>query len=255
MLRRTGRHYAISHFRRLVIDLMHFSAGVPSVTIERRMSLAALVAARAAREPSPSWSALFAKALALVAVRMPELRTSYLKFPWPHFYEHGCTEATLNVAREVAGERVILMAHVHAPEELPLEQIDAIICHHREGPVDDIRSYRQAMRLSRVPWPLRRLAWWAALNVLGRVRCHHFGTFGITTVAAEGSSFTHLVPLLTATLHYGLFDAFGGLDMRLSFDHRVFDGLLAAQVLNELEVTLLGDILREVQVGPSHAEG
>lgn len=51
MSRPTGRYIPVSYFRRLVTDLMYFSAKVPSVTIERRMDLAPLVAARQACTP------------------------------------------------------------------------------------------------------------------------------------------------------------------------------------------------------------
>ena len=101
------------------------------------------------------------------------------------------------------------------------------------------------VRLSRVPWPFRRLLWWAALNVLGPVRCQNFGTFGITSLGALGAGITHLVPLLTSQIHYGLFDEAGGVEMRLSFDHRVLDGATAAGALAEMEGVLLGEITQE----------
>jgi hypothetical protein len=66
MSQATGQIHLCSYFRRLVTDLMHFSAKVPSVTIERRMDLAPLVAARQACMPPPTWSAIFTKAYALV---------------------------------------------------------------------------------------------------------------------------------------------------------------------------------------------
>jgi hypothetical protein len=87
--------------------------------------------------------------------------------------------------------------------------------------------------------------WWAGLNVLGPVRCRYFGTFGITSVGSQGAGITHLVPLLTSQLHYGMFDSTGGLEMRLSFDHRVLDGVTAARGLADLEGVLLGELLRE----------
>ena len=43
-----GRYVPVSRFRRLVADLMHFSARVPSATVERRMALAGLATARRA---------------------------------------------------------------------------------------------------------------------------------------------------------------------------------------------------------------
>src|SRR6476620_9778117 len=97
MSQATGRYLPVSYFRRLVTDLMHFSAAVPSVTIERRMDLARLVAARHACTPPLSWSAIFTKAFALVAARTPLLRTSYMKCPWPRFYEHAVNIVTLNI--------------------------------------------------------------------------------------------------------------------------------------------------------------
>ena len=245
MSQATGRYISVSYFRRLVTDLMHFSAKVPSVTIERRMDLARLVAARQACTPAPTWSAIFTKAYARVAARTPALRTSYLTFPWPRFYEHSVNIATLNVNRQLEDERVVLYAQITNPENQTLQEIDKIIHDYQNETVGDIPSYRNAVRMSRVPWPFRRMLWWAALNILGSVRCHFFGTFGITTVGSQGAGITHLLPLLTSQLHYGMFDPAGGLDMRLSFDHRVLDGVTAAFALADLEGVLLGEILHE----------
>ena len=99
--------------------------------------------------------------------------------------------------------------------------------------------------MSRIPWPFRRLVLWAGLNILGSMRCRFFGTFGITSVGSQGAGITHLLPLLTCQLHYGIFDPTGGLAMRVSFDHRVLDGATAARVLAEVEEVLLGQILGE----------
>ncbi len=240
-----GRSYSVSHFRRLVVDLMQCSARVPSITIERRMDLGTLVTARELCQPPPTWSAIFTKAYAAVAARMPELRTSYMTFPWPRFYEHPWNIATLNVDRQLATERVVLYVHVVRPEERTLYEIDALIRDHQEQPVDSLASYRAAVRLSRLPWPLRQVIWWGGLNVFGAMRCHNFGTFGLSSLGALGASLLHMVPLLTSTLHYGMFDSTGRLDVRLSFDHRVFDGATAAKALARLEEVLLGPILAE----------
>ena len=64
-----GKSFSVSYFRRLVIDLMHFSSFVPSVTVERRLDLTRLIEARRVCTPSPSWSAIFLKAYAIVAAR------------------------------------------------------------------------------------------------------------------------------------------------------------------------------------------
>lgn len=245
MSKETGRSFAVSYFRRLVTDLVQFAATVPGATIERHMDLSRLVEARQACSAAPTWSAIFIKSFSLVASRTPILRTSYMKFPWPRFYEHPINIATLNVDRQVGDERVVLQVHIHEPETRSLQELDVLIRDFQQQPVENIASYRTALRMSRVPWPFRQWLWWGALNVFGSTRCHHFGTFCITSVGAHGSGILHVPTLLTSTLHYGMIDATGELAMRLSFDHRVLDGATAAQALEDLEDILLGEIVRE----------
>ena len=252
-----GRYVSISRFRRLVIDLMHFSAKVPGVTLERRMDLARLVAARQACMPAPTWSAIFTKAFAVVAARNPVFRTAYLPRPWSRFFYEVARHlsiATINIDRQLDTERVILYAHIDSPDSRTLQEIDAIINDHKQRPVEEIPSYRSAVRMSRIPWPFRRLVMWAGLNVLGSMRCRFFGTFGITSVGSQGAGITHLLPLLTCQIHYGIFDSAGGLAMRMSFDHRVLDGATAAQALADLEEVLLGQMLVECTEEISSAE-
>jgi hypothetical protein len=245
MIGSSGRHVPVSPYRRLVIDQMHFTAQVPSATVERRMDLARLVAARKRCTPPPAWSAIFTRAYALVAARTPLLRTCYLGFPWPRFYEHGSNAATIYVDRQLAGERILLAAHLCSPERCTLREVDAAVRQHQAEPPEALLCYRRAARLSRVPWPFRRLLWWGALNVLGPVRCHFFGTFALTSLGSQGAGVTCISPLLTSQIHYGTFDAAGCVEMRLSFDHRVLDGATAAGALADMEGALLGEITQE----------
>jgi hypothetical protein len=246
MTKEVGRSLPLSPFRRLVTDLMHFSRLVPAVTIERRTNLAPLQAARQRCTPRPAWAVLFAKAFALVARAHAELRRSYLTFPWPRLYEHPYSIAALNVERLVAGEPVVVQCLVRRPENRSLAELDGIVRRYQIEPVEQMRWYQRARAMSRLPWPLRPLLWWGTLNVFGRRRCHNFGTFGLSSVAAQGAGLLHLIPVLTSMLHYGLFDEAGALDLRLTWDHRVLDGAAAARILVELERTLQEDILAEL---------
>src|SRR6187402_72057 len=83
-----GRAIKLSRPRRLVNDLMRFSIGIPRVTVQRRMNLARLLAARAALEARPTWTAIFLKAYGLLAKETPELRRAYVRLPWPQLYEY-----------------------------------------------------------------------------------------------------------------------------------------------------------------------
>jgi hypothetical protein len=246
MARPRGRMVSVSPCRRLVVDLMHFSLKVPCVTMERRMNLARLVEARQACNPRPSWTALFIKASAIVASKVPEMRQSYMPLPWPHFYEHHKSIATIPVERQWGEEKVVLLARVRSPENRSLGQIDAILSEYKDGAMEQISSFRRDLRLAMLPGPLRRLFMWAALYLFGCQRSHNFGTFSVASVAAHGAGMLHIVPFLTSTLHYGLLDDKGCLDMRLTIDHRVLDGAAAARVLVALESVLATEILDEV---------
>jgi hypothetical protein len=246
MAKEHGRSLALTPFRRLVADLMRFSQKVPAVTAERRMSLASLRRARLRCAPRPAWVVLFAKALALVARRHPELRRSYMAFPWPRFYESHSSTATINVERRLADETIVVQCVIRRPENRSLSELDAMIRHFQSEPVERLRWYERAVAMSKVPWPVRPVLWWGALNVLGRRRCDNFGTFGLSSVAGHGAGLLHIIPVLSSMLHYGLFSEGGELDMRLTWDHRVMDGALAARILVELEKTLQGEIVAEL---------
>jgi hypothetical protein len=241
-----GRSLPLSPFRRLVVDLMHFSQQVPAVSIERRMNLSALAEVRHHCTPRPSWTVLFAKAIGLVAKVHPELRRAYMAFPWPRLYEHPSSTAAFNVAREINGEAVVVQCLVRRPENRSLAELEGIVRYYQDEPVEKLRWYQRSLAMSKLPWPLRPFMWWGTLNVFGRRRTHNFGTFGLSSIASQGAGVLHLIPILTSTFHYGLFDPAGNLDVRFTLDHRVMDGVLAARILVDVEKTLLGPILTEL---------
>jgi hypothetical protein len=189
---------------------------------------------------------MFIKAYALVAAKQPLLRRSFMSFPWPRFYEHPKNIVCVNFSRQHEGEVVVLQTQIRAPENRGLRDLDAIVQKLKEMPAQECDAFHRVMKLAQWPRPIRRLIFWTTMNVFGRRRAHNLGTFGITSVADRGAGVLNLLALLTSTLHYGLFDERGNIDVRLSIDHRVLDGAPAAEALANLERTLLGEILDEV---------
>ncbi|HXD85687.1 MAG TPA: 2-oxo acid dehydrogenase subunit E2 [Urbifossiella sp.] len=246
MPKRVGRSLPITPYRRLVTDLMHFSQQVPAVTAERPMDLSALTAARSVSAPRPSWTVIFSKAYAIVGRDYPELRRSYLKFPWPRLYEHPHSIAAINIERRLPNEDVVLFCLIRSPECRSLEAMEAMVRHHRDEPVEKLRCFQRSVGMSRIPSPFRRWVWWTALNAIGRRRCHNFGTYSVSSIASQGAGLLTLVPILTSALHYGLFEADGRLNVRITFDHRVMDGAAAARILVDLESVLNREMVREL---------
>ena len=187
MAKSKGRTLPVSPFRKLVTDLMYFSAKVPTVCIDRMMDLSEVQAARQRCPSRPCWTAIFCKAFGLAAVRIPELRRIYMPFPWPYLYEHPHSVGTVNIERQWQGESVVFHAQVRSPETQSLAKLDQFVHWLKNEPVAAVKYYRRIMNMMRVPWPLRKLVWWCGLNLQSRRRVHNFGTFGISTTAAHGA--------------------------------------------------------------------
>ncbi len=240
-----GKAIRLSPGRQLICDLMHASASVPTVPVQRRMHLAEVIAARAAHPQRPSWASIFAKAYAKVAAAMPELRRSYVKLPWHHLYEYPVSVASLAVEREVDDEKVVLIARIKDPARYDLVTLNQLIKDYREKPVQECKEFRRALGVSRLPRPLRRFLWWLGLN-MGRQRANYFGTFGLSAYSALGAESLHPRSLCTTTLTYGVMAADGSLDVRIIYDHRALDGANVARALALLEDVLTGDIVTEL---------
>jgi hypothetical protein len=241
-----GRNLSLSLPRRFICDLVHFARKVPTVPVERRMSLGEVAAARQAARPRPSWCAVFTKAYACVAAARPELRRAYLSFPAPHLYEHPLNVASVAVERRFGDEDAVFFAHLRSPEALGLREVDDALRRFKDEPLERLSSVRRALLVSRLPRPLRRLVWWIGLECWGRKRAHYLGTYGVSVYAGLGAASLHPLSPLTTCLNYGVLAAEGTVDVRIIYDHRVLDGATVARALEDLEGMLRGQVLNEL---------
>jgi hypothetical protein len=242
-----GQNIPLSPARRLVCDIMHASRRVPMIAMDRQLAIADVVKARRDMPVRPSWFAVFAKAYAIVSERNATLRQAYMSFPRPHLHQHGGNIAHLAIARPIGNEDGVLGLKIRHPERRPLAEIDTLIRRARTEPVERMPAFRRSLRLASLPTPVRRLAWWAALNVSANWRVKHFGTFGLTAVGALGAMQATLLSPLTTTLTYGKIAPDGSIPVRLFYDHRVLDGIGPARALADLERVLCGPILAEMR--------
>ncbi|MEW9838384.1 hypothetical protein, partial [Mesorhizobium marinum] len=222
-----GRWITLSPGRRLVGDLMRFSRKIPRITVQRRLNLGPVVQARQALDPRPSWTAIFMKGYALLAKETPELRRAYVTLPWPHLYEYPSSIASLAYEREVDGERVVLLDRVKKPETTPLDALVKKIRASQSRPVMEVGEFRRALRMARLPSPLRRFLMWLGLNI-GRQRARYFGTFQLSVYSGLGAESLNPLTPLTTLLNYGPIDEHGNVDVRVHYDHRVMDGASVA---------------------------
>jgi hypothetical protein len=241
-----GRFIPLSLPRRTVVDLLHFAALIPSVPVQRVMSLQPVVAARAACRDRPRWTAIFVKAYSLVASEFPELRRAYIKLPWPSLYEYPLSNASIIIERDYEGEPCLFSILIKDPSALSLYDIGRILHHASSAPVGTIKDFRRSMRFAALPRPLRRLLWWLGLNI-GRQRSNFFGTFAVSVYSALNAESLHPLTPLTTTLNYGVIDSEGKVTVRIVYDHRVVNGATVARALARLEEILNTSLVDELK--------
>ena len=241
-----GRFRKISLPRRLIVDLMHASRGVPFVSLSRSLNIRPLLDARALAARPPGWAAIFVKAFALVARDEPTLRTLYASWPWPSFYVLPKSVAMVAISRIAYGEECVLPQRVAEPDGLQLGDIDALIRQAKEAPVDQVPMFRKIMLATRLPQPLRRLAWLCGVN-FGRQRGNYFGSFVVTGVAAFGGGELHALSPGPYILSYGVVEPDQSIGVVIRWDHRVTDAALIARTMTRLEQVLNGEISAELR--------
>jgi hypothetical protein len=232
--------------RRLVADLMHASIGVPFVSLARLLNIRSLIEARAQAAQPPGWAAIFVKAFALVAKGEPSLRTLYIKWPSSRFYELPRSVAMVTIARVEDGQDCVLLQKVAAPDETPLTEVDAVLQHAKEAPIDQVPAFRKMLLATRLPLPVRRLLWWIGLN-WGRQRANYFGSFGVTSVAAFGPGKLYALSPGPFVLSYGVVKLDQTIDVVIRWDHRITDAALMAKALIRLEHVLNAEIAGELR--------
>src|SRR5436309_2438 len=79
----------------------------------------------------------------------------------------------------------VMLFPIKAPDLVSLMDADASLRKAKSEPIASTPFFRKTLAVTRLPLPLRRLAWAIGLNI-GRQRGNFLGTLLITSVAAFG---------------------------------------------------------------------
>jgi hypothetical protein len=241
-----GRSIALSRARRLVVDVLHFAHKIPTVPVQKRMSLAKVAEARAACTERPRWTAIFMRAYGLLAREVPEFRRVYVKLPFPHLYEYRSSVAGIVIEREYEGDTGIFCLTILNPAARTIEDLHARLEKAYTLPVEELPEVQRALRVAGLPGPLRRFVWWLGLN-LSRYRAQFFATFCISVYSALKAESLHPLMPVTTLLNYGIIEPDGAVTVRIIYDHRVMNGATVARALNRLEEILTTTIVEELR--------
>ncbi|MFI8091587.1 2-oxo acid dehydrogenase subunit E2 [Streptomyces sp. NPDC086080] len=174
--------------------------------------------------------------------------------------------AKLALDRPVEGERTVLSALVPGLEAASLREIQERIDRYRGEQAADLPEFKGVRMLGRLPVPLGRAAFAAALRDPRR-RPAVFGTVSVSSLghrtvdgfhSAGGTAVTLCAGRVVdrAVVRDGVVVPAPMMRLGLTFDHRVIDGAAAADVLSDLHDTLEGfdDGTRAQGPGPDPRE-
>jgi len=210
------------------------------------LRVSAVMAARRNCQPLVSWNAILIKALALTSRKWPELRRSYISFPWPHLYEHPHCVATVVVEREWQGARCVFFDQIPAPESKSLREIDQRLDGMESLKIEAVGSFRRLIRITRLPLPVRRLIWLIALRGAGRLKSRYFGTFSINSLTSRHARTTQNASPVTMSFEYAPIQPGGEMPFQVFMDHRVIDGVASHRLCVDLQAILNSEIVDEL---------
>jgi hypothetical protein len=246
---RFPRYVRLSLPRLWMRDVVHFGHKF-AVGGSTSIRVSAVMEARRRHQPLIGWSAILIKATALTSRKWPELRRAYVAFPWPHLYEHPHCVANVVVEREWNGERAVFFDQIPDPESQSLRAIDRVVESLKDLPIESVGGFRRLLRITRYPWPLRRLMWLIAFHGSGRLKSKYFGTFSINSIPSRYARITHSATPVTMSFFYGPIGPDDRMPIQVFIDHRVMDGQSLHRLGFDMETILNRDIVDELNSLP-----
>jgi hypothetical protein len=240
-----GKTQRIGRERSIVLDVVHLARKIPSFPVERWFELQELGEIRQAAKRRISWITLFARAYGLVSRDFPELRQTFVSWPFARVYQSPYCVISLAVNRQTESGEQLFFGRLRFPENRSLLEIQAELDECVNG---DVRqAFKQQLRSAALPTWLRRIGWWWRLQVDIPQKARRVGTGSMSVLASYGVH-NRLHPcMLTSSLSYGPQEADGRMWVTLQCDHRVIDGALAARAINAMHDLLRTQIVNELK--------
>jgi hypothetical protein len=239
------RSSSVPLHRRWIADLLHSAGKAHIVGVDMVVDAARVEAARRSRPRPISWVSISVRAAALASMKSPELRTAYLRFPWPRLYVHPVSSVTVVLERNWNGTRAVFFDTIKGAERLPVGQIDRWLRWLRRQPVERIGAFRRTIRIAKLPLLVRR-ALWASIQWSGRVRAKYIGTVAISSVAPARYTVVQIATPASFTVFLGPVNPDGTMRVQLFADHRLVDGLAAGRILEAIWKIVNTEIMAEL---------
>jgi pyruvate/2-oxoglutarate dehydrogenase complex dihydrolipoamide acyltransferase (E2) component len=238
---------AVPRQRRHTLHFLAATRSTAPVYLDAAVDASALIADRAAGE-RVSVLAYVVQAVGRVLARHPDANAAWAGGPLrARRVLHPFVDVKLTLDKEVAGTRVVLSAVLADADVASRAFLAARIARLRDADPARLPEFAGVRALHRLPLPAGRAAYHLADRPAARHR--HRGTVSVTSLAHRhigrfhsdgGTAITVGVGRIAPhpVVRDGLVAVAPILPLSLTFDHRLVDGALAADVLDDLVATL-----------------
>ena len=241
-----GRRLSFSNGRRLVDDVIRISTKMPMAAFSSEWDVERVAKLRRMAKPKISWNVLMMKAHAIVCRENEMLRRSYVRFPYPHLYEHHQNVCMMTIGREHQGEERLFFARFNEPDNYTLVELQELYDKYRKAPVEEIKQFRHQITFAKFPSLVRRFGWWALFNLWPQKRASHMGTFGMSISGHRGAMGSQHLGFNTTILGVDPNPRKGVAKMLLTFDHQILDGAPATEIFAQGQRMLATAVAKEL---------
>ncbi|WP_165986445.1 2-oxo acid dehydrogenase subunit E2 [Streptomyces sp. YIM 98790] len=202
-----------------------------------------------AENPELSYISLVVKAAADVVADYPESRALFWGGRFrPRLAVPDDVAAKVLFDKTVDGVRCVVSGTIPAAQNLTPHEIQSYVTTYKNAEVAEEGPFRQLARIQKLPLPVARLVYRAAMADPSR-RAALQGTFSVTSVGQE--PVRAIFPMISGTLGFGVgriaetalardgrVHVAPAFTLSLAFDHRAVDGALASEVLARVKSRL-----------------
>ncbi|SDD96716.1 2-oxo acid dehydrogenase subunit E2 [Actinokineospora iranica] len=253
--------------RRQTLHFLRFAAAASPVYLDTEVDATALLAHRAVARRY-SVVAYVMHALGQVLPRYPEANAAFAGSLRPRAATHASVDVKLTLDKEVDGTRAVLSVVLPDVDGCTIDHLQNAVDRLRDTPIEQIHELDGVRKLQKLPVPVGRLAFRLATGPRGRRL--RMGTVALTSLGHQpvrrffsygGTTLTVGLGRITPTpvAVDGAVTVRPLLPLSVTFDHRMIDGALAAEVMGELKKTLeAADVPRSVRprdTGPARTDG
>lgn len=190
----------------------------------------------------------FIHAAARVIAKYPEANSGFSGGLVPRVAQYNTVNAKFTLDKNIGEQRVVLSALISDANKMSLRGIQNIITYYKKNEFEEIQEFASLKKLHRLPLFLGQTLFSLVIGKLAK-RKSLLGTFSVTSLGHKPINSFFSVGGTTLTFGIGRIQSRPVVQeqqikiaplMRLSmtFDHRMIDGAMAADILNDIKEAL-----------------